>query len=114
MPYARNGRLTALAITTAQGSAVMPELPTIAETGLPGYDFASWYGLMVPSGTSKSIINRLNTEVVHALNQLDFKQRLSKDGSESIGSTPDQFAAYRASEMTKWAKVAKSSGMQIE
>lgn len=114
LPYAKNRKLAALAVTTAQRAAILPELPTVAESGLPGYEFASWYGLMVPAGTARHIINRLHAEVVRALSQPDFRQRLSNDGGEPIGSTPEQFAAFLASEMSKWEKVARSSGMRIE
>jgi len=114
LPYARGGRLTTLAITSAQRSAVMPDLPTIAESGLPGYDFSSWYGLVVPAGTPRPIIDRLNAEVVRALKQPDFRQRLAQDGSDPIGSTPARFAAHLAAEMAKWEKVARGSGMRIE
>ena len=114
LPYAKNRKLTALAITTAQRSAVLPDLPTIAESGVPGYDFSSWYGLMVPAATARPIVSRLHVEVVRALGQPDFRQRLALDGSEPIGSTPEQFAAFLAAEMSKWEKVARSSGLRIE
>ena len=114
VPYARSRRLTALAITSTQRSAIMPELPTIAESGLPNYDFSSWYGMMVPAGTPRPIVDRLNAEVVRALSQADFRQRLSEDGSDPIGSTPEQFAAHLGVEIAKWGKVAHSSGMRIE
>jgi tripartite-type tricarboxylate transporter receptor subunit TctC len=114
LPYARNGKLTTLAITSAQRSAVVPELPTVAESGLPDYEFSSWYGLVVPSGTPRQIIDKLNAEIVRALSQPDFRQRLAKDGSEPIGSTPERFAAHLAAEMSKWEKVARGSGMRIE
>ena len=114
LPYAKSHKLAALAITTAQRSAVLPDLPTIAESGLPGYDFSSWYGLMVPAATARPIVGRLHAEVVRALGQPDFRQRLALDGSEPIGSTPEQFAAFLAAEMGKWEKVARSSGLRIE
>jgi tripartite-type tricarboxylate transporter receptor subunit TctC len=114
MPYARNGRLMTLAITSAHRSAVIPELPTISESGLPGYDFSSWYGMMVPAGTLQPIINRLNSEVVRTLSQADLRQRLSSDGSDPKGGTPEQFRGHLAAEMSKWEKVARRSGMRIE
>ncbi len=114
LPYAKSRRLMALGVTTAQRSSVIPELPTIAEAGLPGYDFSGWYGLMMPAGTSKAIIDKLYGEVTKALNSPDLKQRMAQDGSEPISITPDQFATRLVAEMATWQKVVKSSNMQIE
>ena len=114
MPYARSGRLRALAITTRTRSATLPELPTIAESALPGYDFSSWYALMLPAGTSRQIISRLYAETAKALKLPDLQQRLTNEGCEAVGSTPDELAAYLKLEMTRWAKVVKASGMQAE
>ena len=114
MPYARSGRLRALAITTRTRSATLPELPTIAESALPGYDFSSWYALMLPAGTSRQIISQLYAETAKALKQPDLQQRLTNEGCEAVGSTPDELAAYLKLEMTRWAKVVKASGMQAE
>ena len=114
MPYARSGRLRALAITTRTRSATLPELPTIAESALPGYDFSSWYALMLPAGTSRQIISRLYAETAKALKLPDLQQRLTNEGCEAVGSTPDELAAYLKLEMTRWAKVVKASGMQEE
>ncbi len=113
-PYARRRQLNALAVTTAKRSALFPELPTIAEAGLPGYEFMSWYGLMVPTGTPRPLIARLNGEIVRTLAAPDFKLQLAKDGSEAVGSTPEQFAAFLAAEMAKWAEIVRSSGMKVE
>ncbi len=113
-PYARRRQLNALAVTTAKRSALMPELPTVAEAGVPGYEFLSWYGLMVPTGAPRPIIAKLNGEIVRALSQPDFKTQLAKDGSEAIGSTPEQFAALVDAEMAKWAGIVRSSGMKQE
>lgn len=113
-PYARRRQLNALAVTTAKRSALMPELPTVAEAGVPGYEFLSWYGLMVPTGTPKSIITKLNGEIARTLSLPDFKAQLVKDGSEAVGSTPEQFGAFLAAEMSKWAGIVRSSGMRVE
>ena len=114
MPYAKSGKLRALAITTRVRSGAFPDLPTIAESALPGYDFSSWYGLLVPAGTSKQIVGKLYTETAQALRTPDLQQRLSSEGCEPVGNTPEQFAAYLKLEMTRWAKVAKASGMHAE
>ena len=113
-PYARRKQLNALAVTTTKRSALMPELPTVAEAGVPGYEFLSWYGLMVPAGTPKPIVARLNGEIVRTLSLPDFKAQLVKDGSEAVGSTPEQFGAFIAAEMSKWAGIVRSSGMKVE
>lgn len=114
MPYAKSGKLRALAITTRVRSGAFPDLPTIAESALPGYDFSSWYGLLVPTGTSKQIVGKLYTQTAQALRTPDLQARLSSEGCEPVGSTPGQFAAYLKLEMTRWAKVAKASGMHAE
>jgi tripartite-type tricarboxylate transporter receptor subunit TctC len=114
MPYAKAGRLRALAITTRTRSPALPELPTISESALPGYDFSSWYGLMVPAGTPQPVIGRLHDETVKALKLPDLQQRLASEGCDAVGSTPEQLAAYIKTEMARWAKVVKASGMQAE
>jgi len=114
MPYVRGGRLTGMAVTSARRSAIAPEIPTIAESGLPGYAFSSWYGMLVPRGTPAPIVDKLNAEVLRALSQPDFREHIAKDGGEPIGSTPAQFAAHLAAEMAKWKKVAQASDMRME
>ena len=114
MPYAKAGRLRALAITTRTRSPAMPELPTISESALPGYDFSSWYGLMVPAGTPQPVVGRLHDETVKALKLPDLQQRLASEGCDAVGSTPEQLAAYIKTEMARGAKVVKASGMQAE
>ncbi len=114
MPYAKAGRLRALAITSRSRSAALPELPTISESALPGYDFSSWYGLMVPAATPRAIIARLHDETVKALKAPDLQQRLASEGCEPVGSTPEQLAAHIKTEMARWAKIVKASGMQAE
>jgi tripartite-type tricarboxylate transporter receptor subunit TctC len=114
MPHAKSGKLRALAITTRVRSGALPDLPTIAESALPGYDFSSWYGLLVPAGTSKPIVGKLFTQTTQALRMPDLQARLSGEGCEPVGNTPEQFAAYLKLETARWAKVAKASGMRAE
>jgi tripartite-type tricarboxylate transporter receptor subunit TctC len=114
LPYVKRKQLSVLAVTTARRAALLPDVPTVAESGLPGYEFSSWYGLTVPARTPRPIIDRLNAEVVRALNDPEFRQQLMRDGSEPLGTTPEEFAAFLSAEMKRWAAVVKSSGMRVE
>ena len=114
IPHARTGKLRALAVTTPRRSHMAPEIPTIAESGLTGYDVTTWYGLMFPTGTSKEIIARMNAAAVKALAHAAVKERFSTTDLEPRSSTPDEFGAYIRKEIAKWAKVIKSSGIEIE
>ena len=115
IPHVQSGKLRALAVTSAKRSNAMPELPTLAESGLPGYAMVGWFGVLAPAGTPKDVVNRLNVEILKILNQADVKERLAKLGSEPTDIvTPEQFGDYIKMELTKWEKVIKSSGMRIE
>ncbi|HYH42922.1 MAG TPA: tripartite tricarboxylate transporter substrate binding protein [Burkholderiales bacterium] len=114
MQYARSGKLTAIGLTSAKRSSAMPELPTIAESGLPGYDFSTWYAFLIQSGAPASVVAKLHAETAKALSQPDFKGQLAKSGIDAGGGLPAQSTAYVSSEITKWAKVVKSSGMKVE
>ncbi len=104
--YVRSGRMRALAVTSAMRSTAMPELPTMAESGVPGYEVTSRYGVLAPAGTPREIVNRLNAEIVRVLTMPDVRERLLQQRADPIGSTPEQFAAQIKGEMTNWAKVA--------
>ena len=114
VPQIKAGKIKGVAVTTAKRSALMPELPTIAETGLPGYDANNWYGLLVPAKTPRAIINRLNAETIKVLNMPDVKTFLFNQGLDAAPSTPEAFGAYIKSERAKWAKVVKASGAKVE
>jgi len=114
VPHIKAGRIKGIAVTTGKRSALMPELPTIAEAGLPGYEANNWYGLMVPANTPRAIINRLNAETVKVLNMPDVKTFLFNQGLDAAPSTPEEFGAYIRSERTKWAKIVKASGAKVE
>jgi tripartite-type tricarboxylate transporter receptor subunit TctC len=114
MPYARSGKLRALAVTTPKRSSMAPEVPTVAESGVPGYDVTTWYGLLVPAGTSKEIIARLNGATVNAMAHPAVKERFAPTDLEPRTSTPEQFGAYIRGEVAKWAKVIKESGFKVE
>ncbi len=112
--HLRNGRLRALGVTTSKRAAVLPEVPTIAESGLPGYDAPQWYGLLTTAGTPAAIIERLHRETARALTAADMKQRLEADGTRVIASTPAEFAGYLKNEIDKWAGVIRSAGIKPE
>ena len=110
--HIKSGRIRALAVTTAKRSANVPELPTIAEAGLPGFEANNWNGIVVPAKTPHPIINRLNKEFTAALLLPDIKQFLFNQGLDAAPGTPEAFAAYIKSETVKWAKVIKAAGIQ--
>ena len=110
--HVRAGKMKALAVSTAQRSALAPDVPTVAEAGVPGYELAVWFGVLAPAGTPKDIINRLNAEIVKALNSADIKDRFAKQGVEVKTSTPEQFAEFLKSEVARWAKVVQEAGIR--
>jgi tripartite-type tricarboxylate transporter receptor subunit TctC len=112
--FVRAGKLRAIAVTTEKRSPSMPDLPTIAETGVKGYEAGSWYGLSAPAGTSKEIIARLHAEAVKVMALPDVKDRLFNAGFEVVTSNPEQFAAFTRSEIQKWGKLVKATGLKIE
>jgi tripartite-type tricarboxylate transporter receptor subunit TctC len=115
LPNVKAGRLRALAVTTLARSPAMPELPTIAESGLPGFDLTTWFGVMAPAGTPSEIVVKLNAEIVRALNAKDMRERLEKMGAEPpANNTPERFAAFIRTEAAKYAKVVKDSGAKVE
>ena len=110
VPQIKGGKIKGIAVTTAKRSALMPNLPTISEAGLPGFDANNWYGVLAPAKTPRPIIMRLNSEIAKVLAMPDVKNFLFNQGLDPAPGTPEQFAAYIKSEMTKWAKVVKASG----
>ena len=114
LSHARSGRLRALATTGAKRSPATPDLPTMIEAGLPGYEAANWFGTAVPAKTPPAIVSKLSQEIARALRLPDVGERLLSQGMEPTTSTPEEFAAYIRSEMTKWAKVVKASGAKAE
>jgi tripartite-type tricarboxylate transporter receptor subunit TctC len=110
--HVKAGKIRALGVTTAKRSALAPELPTIAEAGLPGFEANNWNGFVVPAKTPRAIINRLNKEFTAALLLPDIKQFLFNQGLDAAPGTPEAFAAYIKSETAKWAKVIKAAGIQ--
>ena len=110
-PYIKSGRLRALGVTTDKRFAAFPDIPTIAEAGVAGYSMSNWYGMLVTGGSPRPAVNKLQAEVVRILNLKELKERLSSEGAEVVGSTPEQFTAFLKDEMAKNAKIVKASGM---
>jgi tripartite-type tricarboxylate transporter receptor subunit TctC len=114
LTHVRNGRLKALGVSTPQRSAAVPDLPTIAETGLPGYSATAWYGVLAPAGTPREIILKLNAEIVRSLRTDEIRKRIQSDGGEVVGSTPEEFTAVMKSDIAKWARVVQASGARVD
>ena len=112
--HVRAGKMKALAVSTAQRSALAPDVPTVAEAGVPGYELAVWFGVLAPAGTPRDIVARLNTEIVKVLNSADVKDRFGKQGVEVRTSTPEQFGEFVRAEVGRWAKVIKEAGIRAD
>jgi tripartite-type tricarboxylate transporter receptor subunit TctC len=110
----KGGRVRALAVTTAKRTSLAPELPTIAESGLAGFDISTWFGLFVPAGTPRPVVDRLHAEFTRALAAPDVREKMLNLGAEPVGSTPEQFAAYVKAEAAKYAKLVKASGAKVD
>jgi tripartite-type tricarboxylate transporter receptor subunit TctC len=114
MPYLRSGRLRPLGVTGAKRAQVLPEVPTIAEAALPGYESTQWYGILAPAATPRPVIDRLYREISRVLHMPDMQERLAAEGTEVVDGTPEVFAAHIKSETEKWAKVIKAAGIKPE
>ena len=113
-PHIDSGKLRALAVTTAKRSSVLPGVPTIAETGLPGYEVSPWFAVFVPAGTPKSTINRLNAVLNDAMNEPDVQKRLQTIGAERVGSTPEELEAHLKTERARWEKLIAENKLSAE
>jgi tripartite-type tricarboxylate transporter receptor subunit TctC len=113
-PHVLSGKLKALAVTTTKRLGAKPDLPTVAESGMPGFEAVSWGGVMVPANTPRPVVVKLNTEINRILKLPDFRERLAKVGAETAGGTPEEFQAYLAAETEKWARVAKTANIRVE
>ena len=114
LPMARSGKLRALAVTTLTRSSAAPEIPTVAESGVPGYDANAWFGVFAPAGTPPEIIARLNAEIVKILKQPQVRQKLLSVGGDPVGNTPEEFGKFFRSEVDKWGKVIRAANLQID
>jgi tripartite-type tricarboxylate transporter receptor subunit TctC len=112
--HVKTGKLRALGLTSRQRSAALPEVPTLIEQGIANFESTGWYGILVPAGTPKNIVARLNRELTVALNLPDLKERLASQGGDAVSSTPEQFAAFIADEYKKWTNVIRASNIQVE
>jgi tripartite-type tricarboxylate transporter receptor subunit TctC len=114
LPHIRSGKLRALAVTSTKHSSVLPELPTIAEAGVPGYEHSSWVGMLAPAKTPRPVIEKLHGEIVKIVHSPEAKKLFLRDGLEPVGNSPAEFAAIIKAEMAKWQKLVKSAGIPVE
>ena len=112
--HVKSGRLRGLGVSTPQRSKVFPELPTISESGVPGYETATWFGMLAPAGTPAAIINKINAELLKTLKAPEVLDRLAPDGGEPVGSSPDQFRQHLQREIARWRKVVKDAGIPVQ
>jgi tripartite-type tricarboxylate transporter receptor subunit TctC len=114
MPFVKAGKLRAIAVTSARRSKMLPEVPTVSETGLPGFDVSSWFGLFGPAGLPKDIVAKVNADVANAVAAADTRERLAALGAESMNRSPEEFGRFVREEIAKWAKVVKASGATVD
>jgi tripartite-type tricarboxylate transporter receptor subunit TctC len=114
VPHIQSGKLRALAVTSRKRSSLLPEVPTIAESGWPEYEAGSWYGILAPAGTPPAVIERLHAEIVKSLKTAEVQKRLAGEGAEIIGSTPAEFAAHIKGELARMREAVRASGIHVE
>lgn len=112
LPLVKAGRLKILGVSSAKRTRALPDTPTIAESGLPGYDVTTWYGVLVPAGVPAATLARLNADIVRVIRLPEVQERFAAEGGEVVGNTPEQFGAFIAAEIAKWTKVAKAAGIK--
>jgi len=114
VPHMKSGRMRALAVSGAKRSAAAPGVPTVEESGVPGYAFDVWYGMLFPAGTPRAVVGRANAEINNVLKSPALAQRFAAVGLEPAGSTPEEFARLIRSEMAKWRKVVREAKIQVQ
>jgi tripartite-type tricarboxylate transporter receptor subunit TctC len=113
-PHIKAGRLRALAVVAPQRSSALPEVPTVAEAGLADFEVTTWYGVLVPAGTPRPVVARLNAELVKAMHAPEMQEKLAAMGTDPLTSTPEEFAAYIKSEIAKWGDVIRKAGVKAD
>ena len=114
LPHIKAGKVRAIAITSAKRSSILPDVPTFDEAGMKGFESYAWYGFFAPAKTPKDIVAKLNAEALKIMKGPEWQKILAETGSENVGDTPEQFAAFTRAEATKWAKVVKDSGATVD
>lgn len=114
LPHVKSGRLRGLGVTTAKRASGAPDIPTIAEAGVPGYEASNWFGVSAPAATPREITQLLSAAIARVLQQAEIRARIATDGAEPVGTTPDEFSAFVRSETVKWGKVARRAGIEPE
>jgi tripartite-type tricarboxylate transporter receptor subunit TctC len=114
MPHIRSGRLKVLAVTTTKRATALPDVPTVAELGYPGYELAAWYGVLAPARTSAAIVTQLSSELAKALAVADVREKLLALGIEPVGSTPAEFTEHLRNEIARWTPIIAKAGVKPE
>jgi tripartite-type tricarboxylate transporter receptor subunit TctC len=113
LPHVKAGKLRAIAVTTLKRASAAPEIPTLDEQGLKGFETSTWYGVAAPAGTPKEIVSKLNAEIVRIIRLPDVRDRLAAEGADVVGDTPEELTAFVKAEIAKWNKVVKQSGAKV-
>jgi tripartite-type tricarboxylate transporter receptor subunit TctC len=114
LPHVKSGRVVAIAITSRERFRLLPELPTVAESGVPGFEATNWFGILAPRGTPRPVVATLSAAIAGHMKSAELKERMLNDGAEPIGSTPEEFTALIRTELARWARVIKMSGAKVD